>query len=119
MLTATLGGAGFDAPDAGAMKAIADSLEEGKGLGPLMVALTPPGQQPPSEQQMESINKMLLAVNDPLALAAVARAGMPRPTEAQILSNKVPTLAMVGSLDPLKAGVDHLQAMKMPDLRLS
>jgi hypothetical protein len=25
---------------------------------------------------------------------------------------------MVGSLDPLKVGVDHLQAMKMPDLKV-
>ncbi len=118
LITATLGGAGFDAPDAAAMSQIAESLESGKGLGPLMVALTPPGQQPPSAEQMAGINKMLLAVNDPLALAAVARSGMPHVTEAQVKANKVPTLALVGSLDPLKAGVDHLEAMNMPNLKV-
>jgi pimeloyl-ACP methyl ester carboxylesterase len=117
-LTATLGGAGFDAPDAGALAELADSLEQGKGIGPLMVMLTPPGQQPPTPEQLAPINKMLLSINDPLALAAVARGGLPHVTEAQVKANKVPTLAMVGSLDPLKAGVDHLEAMNMPNLKV-
>ncbi|MBZ5606688.1 MAG: alpha/beta hydrolase [Acidobacteriia bacterium] len=115
-LTATLGGAGFDAP--ANVTDLAESLEQGKGFGPLMVALTPPGQQPPPPEQMASINKMLLAINDPLALAAVVRAGLPQVSEAQVKANKVPTLALVGSLDPLKAGVDHLEAMNMPNLKV-
>src|SRR2546421_195046 len=40
--TATLGGAGLPLPErAQLMEALADSLEQGKGLGPLIVALTP------------------------------------------------------------------------------
>ena len=118
LITATVGGAGLDPPAQSALNALADSLEQGNGLGPLMVMLTPPGQQPPPPEQMAGINKMLLAVNDPLALAAVARGGVPHVTEAQVESNKIPTLAMVGALDPLKVGVDHMEAIKMPDLKV-
>ncbi len=117
-ITATLGGAGFDAPKADALTPLAESLEQGNGIGPLMVLLTPPGQQPPTPEQIAPINKMLLATNDPLALAAAARGGLPQVTEAKVKANKIPTLALVGALDPLKAGVDHLVAMDMPELNV-
>jgi len=51
---------------------------------------------------------MILSFNDPLALAAIARAGLPHASETKIRANKIPTLALIGELDPIKAGVDQL-----------
>jgi pimeloyl-ACP methyl ester carboxylesterase len=115
-ITATLGGAGWaDQSQTAALNGLADSLEQGKGIGPLIIALNPPGAPPPTAQQMEMTNKMFMASNDPLALAAVARAHFPPVDEKKIRSNKIPTLALIGENDPLKAGVDQLKTM-MPNL---
>ncbi len=119
VITATLGGAGWSDPkdqtQANMLNQLADSLEQGKGIGPLLVALNPVGAPPPTPQAIEMTSKMFLSANDPLALAAVARAHMPPASEAKIRANKVPTLALIGELDPLKAGVDQLKIM-MPKL---
>ncbi|SPF37658.1 Hydrolase [Candidatus Sulfopaludibacter sp. SbA4] len=120
--TATLGGAGWRSPketeDLKPMfNRLAESLEQGNGIGPLIVALTPPGQQPPPPDQMEAISKRMLAANDPLALAAVVRAPQGQVPEAKIRANKIPVLALIGELDPLKAGVDRLDGM-MPNLKI-
>jgi pimeloyl-ACP methyl ester carboxylesterase len=58
------------------------------------------------------MNQLLMATNDPIALAAVIR-GMQNLTvsEAQLRANKVPTLALIGDQDPLKAGVDQLDGV--------
>jgi len=122
LLTATLGGAGWRSPEelkaqAGRMNILAESLEQGKGLAPLILALNPVGQAPPNAEQIETINKGLMANNDPLALAAVARAMRNEVPESKIRANKVPTLALIGELDPLKAGVDRLDGL-MPHLKI-
>jgi len=122
LITATLGGAGYSTPQeskdrAGMLAQLADSLEQGQGIGPLIVALTPPGQQPPPADQMAGISKMMLSVNDPLALAAVARGGMPDVSDAKVRASKAPALALIGENDPLKVGVDHLNGM-MPNLKI-
>ena len=124
LLTATMGGAGWQTSEerqamAGMLNQLADSLSQGNGLGPLIVALTPTGQPPPTPEQTETANKRLLSGNDPLALAAVARGVTPFPatTEAQIRANQVPALALIGEKDPLKAGVDHLEGV-MPNLKI-
>ncbi len=120
-LTATLGGAGWSkAGDEGepVMETLAKSLEEGKGIGPLIVALTPPGQPKPTESELNVINQMVMLGNDPKALAAAIR-GMKNlqiPQE-KIEANKVPTLALIGEVDPLKVGVDLLQDV-MPNLEV-
>jgi pimeloyl-ACP methyl ester carboxylesterase len=119
VLTATLGGAGWNDPkdhsQADLLNQLADSLEQGKGIGPLIIALNPVGAPPPTPQAIEMTNKMFLSANDPLALAAVARGHMPQEPEAKIRANKIPTLALIGEVDPLKAGVDQLKTM-MPNL---
>ncbi len=116
--SATMGGAGWTMPSLDNMlPQLADSLEQGKGLGPLMAALNPPGQPPLTAEQMDGANKMILSFNDPLALAAIARAGIPHASEAKIRANKIPTLALIGELDPIKAGVDQLSGM-MPNLKV-
>ncbi len=123
-LTATLGGAGWSSPEErattrGLLEQLAVSLETGQGIGPLVIALNPPGAPPPTPEQIDTTNKMLLANNDPLALAACARGGLTsfQVSEAKIRTNKVPVLALIGDQDPLKAGVDRLDGM-MPNLKI-
>ena len=112
VITATLGGAGWSRAGDERLDfidALAESLENGKGIGPLIERLTPAGQPKPNEQQIEFINTMVMSANDPQALAACIR-GMSglQVTEAQLRANKVPTLALIGGDDPLKVGVDEL-----------
>lgn len=119
LLTATLGGAGWTRPDDGRlsfMVELADSLDSGKGIGPLIEHLTPANRPKPTEEQIKAINQMLLLTNDAKALAACIR-GMKgiAVTEEQLSSSKVPTLCIIGSDDPLKAGVDDLAKVK-PDI---
>ncbi len=121
LITATLGGAGWMRPDDSRMSfmtELADSLDAGKGIGPLINQLTPAGRPKPTEEQIDSFNQMLSLTNDPKALAACVRGmGKLNVTEAQLKANKVPVLALIGELDPLKAGVDELKSV-MPDLKV-
>ena len=121
LLTATLGGAGWSDPNDHSqeqlLNQLADSLEQGKGIGPLIVALNPVGAPLPTAQAIETTNEFFLASNDPLALAAVARGHMPRVMEAKIRANKIPVLALIGELDPLKTGVDRFSGM-LPRLKV-
>jgi pimeloyl-ACP methyl ester carboxylesterase len=75
----------------------------------LIEALTPPGRPKPTAEQIEAINTMLTLMNDTKALAAVLRGfkGLAVADE-KLKSNRVPTLALIGSDDPLKPGVDAL-----------
>ncbi|HET6879556.1 MAG TPA: alpha/beta hydrolase [Pirellulales bacterium] len=123
-LTATLGGAGWVKPNddrAEFLTEVADSLEQEKGIGPLLVKLTPEGRPKPTDDQlrMRVANKVFGFVNDQKALAAAAR-GMQRlaVTEEQLKQNRVPTLALVGGIDPLKITVDEM-AEVMPNLTVA
>src|SRR5579863_3682919 len=75
IVSATMGGAGWSRAedDRTVIEAVAKSLEEGKGILPLMKALTPPGAVPPTEEQMRTRNQMLMLSNDQKALAACMR----------------------------------------------
>jgi pimeloyl-ACP methyl ester carboxylesterase len=119
VLTATLGGAGWSTEQDDAFRIkLAESLEEGKGLGPLVERLTPAGRPKPTEEQIRVINQMLLSVNDAKALAAVLRGWKTlRVPEADLRKNQVPTLALIGELDPLKVGVDALKG-RMPNITI-
>jgi pimeloyl-ACP methyl ester carboxylesterase len=123
VLSATIGGAGWYKPEqaeqmGGMLKMLAESLEQGKGLGPLIVALTPVGQPPMTPQQVEATNKMFLSMgNDQLALAAVARAGFPIVSQDKLRESKIPVLALIGEVDPLKAAADNLDGM-IPDFKM-
>jgi pimeloyl-ACP methyl ester carboxylesterase len=114
--SATLGGAGWRPPGQdGGLSGLAESLESGNGIAPLLIALTPAGKPTPSPEQMKMVTEMLMATNDPLALAAVVR-GMGTLSVAEDAARKieVPILAVVGELDPLRAGVEELDQM-LPD----
>ena len=65
------------------------------------------------------INKMLMLMNDSKALAACIRGmkGLAVPEE-KLKANQVPVLAIIGDKDPLKAGVDEMQA-RMSNLKVS
>src|SRR5207244_2050097 len=114
LLTATLGGAGpvrqGDPEVARFVGRVADSLEQGKGIGPLIEVLTPAGKPKPSPEQIEVINKFFTANNDIKALTAVLRGwkglGVP---DKELQANRVPVLALIGKDDPLKKGVDEAQ----------
>jgi pimeloyl-ACP methyl ester carboxylesterase len=119
--TATLGGNGLPQPGrAKLLTELADSLEQGKGLKPLILALTPKDQPRPTAEQIQAIDTLLLARNDPKALAAVLRGIRGKElalTEDQIKGIKVPLLALIGEADPLRAGVDALKK-QLPDVKV-
>ena len=108
LLSVTFGGGGpqFGQPPkafAEALDATAESLEQGKGVGPLLIALAPEGQPKPSPEQAAAISKLVLGDNDQKALAAVLRShkGL-EVTEDQLRNNKVPVLFVYGSRDTQK-----------------
>jgi len=121
VLSATMGGAGWEDQKSQRLdfiEELADSLESGKGIGPLIVRLTPAGETPPNEEQLKLMNTVVMMTNDPQALAAVIR-GMTQffVPEDQLRACKVPVLAIVGSRDPLKAGVDAMAKIR-PDIKV-
>ena len=61
-------------------------------------------------EEIAAANERLLAMNDPLALAAVIRGGATNEpiTEERLRANRVPTLAVVGEIDPVKTSVDAM-----------
>jgi pimeloyl-ACP methyl ester carboxylesterase len=112
IITATLGGAAGvrEGADTKRFDVLAESLEQGKGFGILIAALTPAGQPKPTEEQIKAINAMLIATNDTKALAAVARSFKDLTvSEDKLKANRIPTLALIGEIDPLKKGVDELK----------
>jgi pimeloyl-ACP methyl ester carboxylesterase len=107
LLSVTFGGGGpfFRQPPwfAAARAATAESLEGGKGIGPLMAALTPEGQPKPGPERVAAVSAMFLLGKDPKALAAALRgqSGL-AVTEEQLKASPVPVRFVYGSLDPLK-----------------
>jgi pimeloyl-ACP methyl ester carboxylesterase len=124
LLSATLGGSGgireaaFAAGPPRRYEVLIESLEQGKGLGPLIEGLTPAGRPKPTEEQIKLINERLMAGNDAKALVAVLR-GMKdlAVSDEKLKANRVPTLALIGEIDPLKKGVDELKD-RMANLRV-
>jgi pimeloyl-ACP methyl ester carboxylesterase len=112
VISVTLGGAGWHHDDdqrAAIRKQVADSLDSGQGIGPLLDLLTPIGQPKRTPRQLKIINAAFSFVNDVEALAAVFRA-MDKfdVKEDELKANRVPALAIVGEKDPLKVTVDEL-----------
>ncbi len=119
--TATIGGFGWEDDEGYRTRRLstAESLEQGKGIRPAVEALTPPGEKAAAAEQMEAINKWFLDRNDPAALAAIARGNADlHAAEAKLRANKLPVLAVVGELDPLRPSVDKLASI-MPNVRVA
>lgn len=118
MLSATIGGAGWaqDVPERQEMMdTLADSIENDASLAPLFEALSPEGEPMP-EDQLKMFNTMIFQMNDPKALASVAR-GMKSHTvtETDLKKVDVPTQLIIGGKDPLKATADAWMAVQTDD----
>jgi pimeloyl-ACP methyl ester carboxylesterase len=116
LLSVTLGG--FGARLAGKNPlgdfegALADQLEQGKGFGLLLTALTPPGDAKPTEEQIAALNQLLTQGNDQKALAAAVRSFKEfEVSEAALRANRVPVLVLCGSRDPLRPNADALKGV--------
>lgn len=111
LMSAVVGGAGWPSPelrDDAMFNALAESLDAGKGGGPLVEFLWP-GEEPPTPEQTQAIGQAMVASNDQAALAAVVRGMAGLDVSAELLGvNKVPTLNIIGSDDPLKPNADAL-----------
>ncbi len=102
------------------MDAAAESLEQGKGMGPLMIAMVPAGSPKLTPELASAISKMVLRDNDQKALAAVLRGHKELTvTEAQLKANKVPVLFVHGSQesDIVKDRVTETQKL-LPETKL-
>lgn len=117
--SAIVGGMGWNDPATGGLEAsnaIAESLEKGEGLKPLILAIHPEDEPLPSDEEINAMSAMILAANDAKALAAVAWgfSGL-AVTKDQLSKNTVPTLAVVGEIDPLRAAAEAMEA-NMPNV---
>ncbi len=114
MMTLCLGGSGWvnwDGPSERHI-AIADSLERGDGFMPLYDAIYPDWSE---EDRVARSEKAVAALPDVQARVALFRGWSFGVTEESLRENTVPTLAIIGSIDPLKTGVDALDGV-MPHL---
>jgi pimeloyl-ACP methyl ester carboxylesterase len=97
---------------------LATSLEQGKGMRPLVVRLLPPNEPRPSDEEIDQRSRASLGRNDAIALAFVQRGNKDQTvTVAQVRALKIPILAVVGGADPLKAGVDAFKRL-LPSLNV-
>jgi len=108
LLTAVLGGGGPTSEESiQRLKSVVDIDAIARGaLGPdLFVA--PPGEQPPSQEQIDAMNK-IRSNNDSQALAALLRTDWSWmvDTVEELRSNEVPTLAIIGEKDQNKKDLD-------------
>lgn len=114
LLSAVVGAAGWRPPgeEDPLMATLAESLDRGEGVKPLILALHPPEDEPLTAEQVAAMNQMVVGANDQAALAAVIR-GMEEfgVSELQLRRNEVPTIAIIGSKDPLKVGVDAMDGV--------
>jgi pimeloyl-ACP methyl ester carboxylesterase len=114
LLSASPGGAGWqkaDSENVAKLMRLADSLDSGQGFGPLFEIISPEGK-PPGWFFSMTTGRLLARANNVKALACVARGfrGLEVNEEA-LKKNTVPTLSIVGTIDPLRVGVDNMQGV--------
>jgi pimeloyl-ACP methyl ester carboxylesterase len=80
------------------LDATVESLEKGKGIGPLIVSLTPEGEEKPSPEQAAAFSEAFIGKKDQKSLAAVLRGRKGwEVTEAELKANTVPVQFVYGS----------------------
>lgn len=119
VLSATLGGGGAlmkDSPWVTDASEFANGVEKGD-LGPMMRALTPAGQSPPTQKQLDAMYEQVSLDTDLQIMAAAIRAQGFADSIDELRSNQVPTLALIGEIDPNKRDVDRMVGV-MPNLEV-
>jgi pimeloyl-ACP methyl ester carboxylesterase len=92
---------------------VADSLDSGDGIRPLILKIWPGA----TDEQIRQINEQVLAANESQALASVARRYREFATSNDAMKSiRVPILALLGSRDTFRSDVDTLKN-QMPGLR--
>jgi pimeloyl-ACP methyl ester carboxylesterase len=92
---------------------LAESLEQGNGMRPLALRLWPVDEPKPSDDVLNQRARASLGRNDALALAAVQRGNKAQVvTPADVRALAMPMLAVIGSVDPIKAAVDAFSKLK-------
>jgi pimeloyl-ACP methyl ester carboxylesterase len=122
VITATFGGSAprlaWTAQNERDAEELATSLEQGRGLRPLILRLLPPNEPRPSDEELEKRSKAALGRNEALALAAVTRGNTGQVvTAAQMGAVKSPMLAVIGTADPIIAGVTAFKKL-VPSLKV-
>ena len=117
VLSAVFGGSsprlGWTAENERDANELAESLEQGKGMRPLILRLAPPNEPKPTDEEIAARSRVSLGLNDALALAAVQRGNKSQVvTLAEVRALPMPILAVVGGADPLKAGVEAFKRIK-------
>jgi pimeloyl-ACP methyl ester carboxylesterase len=117
-LVAGSGRFGWDAVQAREAEQDASEMEHECISRSLMARLAPPGVALPPDDSLKVISAGCRRSQDPLALAAVTRSRADHAmTPAAAAAVTVPTLAIVGTDDPMKAGLDALVRLR-PSVRL-
>lgn len=113
LISATVGGAGWlslDSPKVQILQRLAQSLDEGKGFGPLVNELHPDSLWPGMQARVATFG--IDFINDVDALRA-ALPGMREwvVDEASILANEVPLLVICGTEDPMNEGAHNIEGV--------
>lgn len=96
---------------------MAEAFRRGEGLAPVAWMMWPTDQPPPTEEQLDDINKRFMAGNDPNVLQAVVASFREFATSKEELAAlKIPMLAIVGSVDAYRTEVDALREI-CPELK--
>ncbi|MBI3403745.1 MAG: alpha/beta hydrolase [Acidobacteria bacterium] len=122
VITAVFGGSsprlGWTVQNERDSEELATSLEQGHGMRPLILRLLPPGEPKPADDVIDRQSQASVGRNDPLALAAAQRGGKQQVvTLGEVRALKMPLLAVIGSADPIKVGVDAFKKLR-PDLNV-
>ena len=120
-LTATLGGSGgrlaYTDEELKRREKMAAEMEQGS-TRTMSLSLWPKDQPPPTEEELKQRGARLAATQDIVALAAAMRATPDQViTLEQVAAVKVPTMAIIGTADPVIENVNKLKKA-MPKLKV-
>jgi pimeloyl-ACP methyl ester carboxylesterase len=112
LLSVTLGGTGVFPEGVKLppnLEKLAQSLEEGKGMSSTLMALTPPGKSKPSAATIREVNRSTAGDNGKVLAAVVRSWNTLGVSRDKLEANKVPTLVLIGTADPMKEGFDFMK----------
>jgi pimeloyl-ACP methyl ester carboxylesterase len=112
MLSATLGSTGIFPEGVKLppyLEKMAQSLEQGKGMGSILTAATPAGKSKPSAATIRELNRLTTGDNGKVLAAVVRSWATLGVSRDKLEANKVPTLALIGTADPSKEGFEYMK----------